>query len=558
MAPAQRLSVVDEIFLRTHRGLGTPIVLQGLWRTSDRVDSDLLCQVHAALRVGPLGRRVIRPRVPGARRSWRANTRAYPLAFTDGTIAAGALLEWADEQGANLDPEYGPGWRLSTAQLDDGGSIVSLTCSHALADGRALVLAVDDALGGTGLTTPSVRATHSPDTGSGMSSARSTVRPISTSAAKSTPPETHGSGIAKDPPGRPSTNGPVTSDATAASESNHSGGKDRLVGTADCRNAPTEDPGSAYKTLPGRSNVGGSMSKSSACTEIRCNPWGNTSSEREVEARYSASDWSDARRQWAIVVRGTFRALRRGIPERPTRAASAREHDLSTSARGSIAGRAGIESVPTISVVLQCPAADWESAAAAQGGTANSLFIALVAKVLLASGFPGETIDASLPVDTRDEPRVDNDLAMTEITIERTDTPATIRDKTRIAYERRMSSPGGMPEELLQVIPDRWAYALSKGAGERDILCSNIGTLPDSLHALGPHRCTGVAARAIHPGLTADRLPRTRLSGYLCRIADTYTLALVSLDPTRIDTPETLRTLAHKTTTTLGLPVTLW
>ncbi|WP_433758850.1 hypothetical protein [Nocardia sp. CA-135398] len=620
MAPAQRLSVVDEIFLRTHRGLGTPIVLQGLWRTADRVDSELLWQVHAALRVGPLGRRVIRPRVPGARRSWRANTRAYPLAFTDDTIAAGDLLEWADEQGANLDPEYGPGWRLSTARLDDGGSIVSLTCSHALADGRALALAVDDALGGRGLTTPSVRATRLPDTGSGMSSARSTVDPSSTSA-ESTAPEAHAARTAEDRPGRPSMVGPVTSDARGATsaapepnhsggndrlddtagsttaigntptetdpaatapkanrsntivegapsqtpmtpaasitpEPNHSGGNDRLVGAAGSRNAPMEDPGSAYVQLPGRSNVGDSMPRSSAATfaageAVRFNARGSASSVRGLDARYPASDWSDAWRQWVIVVRGTFRALRQGIPERPARAASTRE-------RGSTAGRAGVVTAPIVSVVLQCPAADWESAAAAQGGTANSLFIALIAKMLWASGFSGETIDASLPVDTRDEPRVDNDLAMTEITVERADTPATIREKARIAYERRMSSPGGMPEELLQVIPDRWAYALSKGAGERDILCSNIGTLPDSLRTLGPHRCTGVAARAIHPGLTADHLPRTRLSGYLCRIADTYTLAVVSLDPSRIDTPETLRTLAHKTTTALGLPITQW
>lgn len=463
MAAAQRSSGVDEIFLRTHRGLGTPIALQGLWRTADRVDPELLRQVHAALRVGPLGRRVIRPSVPGARRSWRANTRAYPLEFTDGTIATGDLLGWADEQGANLDPEYGPGWRLSTAALDDGGSIVSLTCSHALADGRALVLAVDDALGGPSLTTSSVRAMRS-----GMRSAPSTI----------------------------------------------AGEPDR----ADAR----------VNAAPGR------------------------------ETRAPASDWSDAWRQWAIVVRGTFRALRHGIPARPTRTASTREDGLSARERGSIAGGVGVDSAPTRSVVLECSAADWESVAAAQGGTANSLFIALITKMLWASGFPGVTIDASLPVDTRDEPRVDNDLAMTEITIERSDTSATIREKARIAYERRMSSPGGMPEELLQVIPDRWAYALSKGAGERDILCSNIGTLPDSLRALGPHRCTGVAARAIHPGLTVDRLPRTRLSGYLSRIADTYTLAVVSLDPVHIDTPETLRALAHETATLLGLPVTLW
>ncbi|WP_433665510.1 hypothetical protein ACQPW1_44015 [Nocardia sp. CA-128927] len=412
-----RLSVVDEIFLRTHRGLGTPIALQGLWRTGDRIDPQLLHDVHAALRIGPLGRRVIRPRVPGARRSWQLNTRAYPLVLIDEPIPTTALMAWADTQGADLDPEFGPGWRLSAVALDDGGSLVSLTCSHTLADGRALVLAADDALGGTSLTAQST----------------------SSSAPR--------------------------------------------------------------------------------------------------------SDWSDASRQWSIVLRGTARALRHGIPNQPRQATP----------RNLASG-----SAPTHGAILQCAVADWDRAAAAQNGTANSLFISLIANMLWASGFQQDTIAASLPVDTRDEPRVDNDLAMTDITIDHTDTPSTIREKSRAAYEHRMSSPGGMPEELLQVIPDRWAYRLSKGAGERDILCSNIGTLPATLRTLGPHRCLGVAARAIHPGLTAAQLPRTRLSGYLCRIADDYLLSLVSLDPTAIESSTALAGLAQQTVLNHGLHARAW
>ncbi|MDE1673602.1 hypothetical protein [Nocardia gipuzkoensis] len=411
-----RLSVVDEIFLRTHRGLGTPIALQGLWRTADRVDPALLTRVHEALRSGPLGRRVVPSRVPGARRAWRPNVRAYPIGHADGVLPVAELLDWADAQGAGLDPEYGPGWRLSSAALDDGGSVVSLTCSHALADGRALVLAVDDALGGARVPAP--------------------------------------------------------------------------------------------------------------------NP-----SARE-------SDWSDARRQWSIVLRGTAAALRHGIPRQP--AAPIRDEEPREAHK------------TTHSVILQCPAAEWDRIAARDGGTANSLFIHLVANILWDSGFPRETIEASLPVDTRDEPRVDNDLAMTRIAITLADTPATIRTLARRAYDQRMSAPSGMPEQLLQVIPDRLAYALSKGAGERDILCSNIGTLPASLRTLGPHRCTGVAARAIHPGLGAARLPRTRLSGYLCRIGDDYVLSLVGLDPARIATADALRELALRAVGSAGLRVFAW
>ncbi|MEV6555982.1 hypothetical protein AB0M22_09715 [Nocardia sp. NPDC051756] len=425
----RRLSVVDEIFLRTHRSLGTPIALQGLWRTADRIDPALLHAVHAALRTGPLGRRVVRPRVPGARRFWQRNTRAYPLALTDRPIRTAELMEWADAQGADLDPEFGPGWRLSAVALDDGGSLASLTCSHALADGRALVLAADDALGGTSLT----------------------------------------SGDSSGPP-----------------------------------------------AAPGRAGI---------------------------SAAAPDSDWADARMQWSIVLRGTAGALRRGIPDQPPRVSS----------------RVGTDApVLTHSAVLQCSVADWDGAATAQSGTANSLFIGLTANMLWASGFQPDTIDASLPVDTRDEPRVDNDLSMTDIAIDRADTPSTIREKARAAYERRMSSPGGMPEELLQVIPDRWAYALSKGAGERDILCSNIGTLPATLRTLGPHRCLGVAARAIHPGLTAAHLPRTRLSGYLCRIGDDYLLSLVSLDPVGIESSTALTDLAHQALLESGLRARPW
>ncbi|GAB3210003.1 hypothetical protein [Nocardia tengchongensis] len=416
-----RLSVLDEIFLRSHRGLGTPIVLQGLWRTAEPVHPALLWRVHRDLRTGPLGRRVVRSRVPGARPRWQPNESAYPFTMTTDPIPAGTMLDWADRQGDDLNPETGPGWRLSAARLDDGGCVVALTCSHALADGRALTLAIDNALSGIPLAAP------------------------------------------------------VT----------------------------------------------------------------------------GHSDWADARSMWATVLGGTARALRRGIPERPAPVAH----------RKTLAGN-GKSKRPTVAAsratAFQIPARDWNRVAVAHQGTANSLFVHLIAKMLWASGFTADTIAASLPVDTRDEPRVDNDMSMTEIAITRDDTPASLRRKARAAYEHRMTSPGGIPEELLQVVPDRLAYRLAKGAGERDILCSNIGNLPESLLALGPHACTGVAARAIHPGLRLDALPRTRLSGYLTRIADTYTLSLVGLDPDAVPTSAALTALAEAELSALGLPHTRW
>ncbi|WP_228537151.1 hypothetical protein [Nocardia sp. XZ_19_231] len=429
-----RLTVVDEIFLRTHRGMGTPIALQGLWRTTDAMEPVLLQAIHDRLRHGRLGRRVVNPRVPGARRAWQPNIGAHaldllpnaigtaeagwsttPMSPDDltsssvGPLAEHAILPWADALGTDLDPEYTPGWRLSAARLDDGGTVVAVTCSHALADARGLIHAITVALDSLGAAEP-------------------------------------------------------TRTSPAAEQNRPSGGKG---------------------------------------------------------IRATSSDWADARTQWTTIISGTARALRRGIPRSPA-----------TSTPDTSTDRA------IHSTLLTFDADHWDTTAATADGTANSLFIHLIANILWHNGFPTPTIIASLPVDTRDEPRVDNDLAMTEIAIQRTDSPATIRDKAKAAYQRRISSPASLPEEILQVLPDHYAYALSKGAGERDILCSNIGTLPEAVRNVGPHNCTRVAARAIHPGITT--FPRTRLAGYLSHLGDTYTLALVSLAADNDALPESI------------------
>ncbi|MFI5714229.1 hypothetical protein [Nocardia sp. NPDC051750] len=487
----RRLSVIDGIFLRTHQGMGTPIALQGLWRTADVVDPAQLRRLHEALCAGPLGRRVVRPRVPGARARWQSNIRAHPLGLGAVVLHPGEILSWADALGTDLDPRRGPGWRLSAAPLTDGGTIIALTCSHVLADARGLIIAVEQALW------VSTRGDSHPAPGTTPSPADD----------PSTPADPHG------------------------------------------------DP---------------------------------------------ESDWADAGETWATVLSGTTRAFRNWVrwPDLPAGADNSRpaEADRTRSADGRIAGPAGLAEtgtpdsgdvepagmreagsagrgpvsrdpadpsgssveLPVSGVVLRCPTVDWERIAASRGGTANSLFIWLVANILWAAGFPERRIVASLPVDTRDEPRIDNDLAMTEIVVDPTDGPADIRGKSRAAYERRMSSPGGLPEEFLYLVPDRVAYLLSRGAGERDILCSNIGVIPPALHALGPHDCTGVATRAIHPGLTYAGRPRTRISGYLCRFRDDYLLTLMSLDPARVSDSTGLHRLAERTAGRVGLPIGPW
>ena len=136
-----------------------------------------------------------------------------------------------------------------------------------------------------------------------------------------------------------------------------------------------------------------------------------------------------------------------------------------------------------------------------------------------------------------------------------------IRRSSREAFTARpMGAPSGFPEETAQILPDRIAARLTAGAGELDALCSNIGRLPDALASLGPYRTTGVATRAMHPGISADRPVRTttHLSAYLCSHDDRYTLSLVGIDPDRFDSGAQLRDLAVSELATRGLKAHSW
>ncbi|BAH53881.1 hypothetical protein [Rhodococcus opacus] len=391
-----RLSVVDEMFLRTHRGWGTPIVMQGLWRTDGRVDDATLESLIADLARGPLGRRVVRPRVPGARPRFEPSADAFPVEYAE--IDAGAVLAWADEQASlPVDPERGPGWRLACARPAGGGTVLSLVCSHVIADARGLAAAIAVALRG----------------------------------------------------GRP--------------------------------------------TYPG----GGAG---------------------------TVADVWDATRLARRVTEGTARAVA-GLAVSGSRRAELRRF-LHVSGKAS----PGTLCRSPVGAVLDLDADRWDAAADRAGGTPNSLFLSVAAEVARRDG-ETRPLTISVPMDLRgksDAPDTANSVAMVEVLVSPRDTVADVRAASRAAFSApAMTSPAGFPEEMLQLVPDRVAHALTGNPGERDVLCSNIGPLPDALATIGGHRATGIATRAVHPGVVTSR---TRLSAYLSRFGGNYTLALESLD----------------------------
>ncbi|MFC9360444.1 hypothetical protein ACFTZB_28220 [Rhodococcus sp. NPDC057014] len=416
-----RLSVVDEMFLRTHRGWGTPIVMQGLWRTDGRVDSSTLDTLIADLARGPLGRRVVRPRVPGARPRFEPSADAFPVEYAE--IGAGAVLAWADEQASlPVDPERGPGWRLACARPAEGGTVLSLVCSHVIADARGLAAAIAAALQG----------------------------------------------------------------------------------------APPSDVGGAEGTV---------------------------------------ADMWDATRLARRVTEGTARAVA-GLVVSGSRRAELRRF-LHVSGKAS----PGTLCHSPVGVVLDVDAERWDTVAEQAGGTPNSLFLTVVAELARRDG-ETRPLTISVPMDLRgkgDPPGTANSVAVVEVDVTPQDTVADVRAASRAAFAApAMTSPAGFPEEMLQLVPDRVAHALTGNPGERDVLCSNIGPLPDALATIGGHRATGIATRAVHPGVVTSR---TRLSAYLSRFGGSYTLALESLDsPDRV----TLRERAGEVLARHGLTARAW
>ncbi|MGC0362688.1 hypothetical protein ABH922_000672 [Rhodococcus sp. 27YEA15] len=154
-----RLSVVDELFLWTHDGLGLPVVMQGVWRTDTAVTEVELEQLCEKVAAGRLGRRVRRSSVPGARPAFVADRRRYRVDIDGGPVERSGVVDWADAQAlVSVDPRRGPGWRISAVRVVDGGTIVSVTCSHVIADARGLIHALDDAMHGRSPETTAARA----------------------------------------------------------------------------------------------------------------------------------------------------------------------------------------------------------------------------------------------------------------------------------------------------------------------------------------------------------------------------------------------------------------
>lgn len=144
------LSYTDHGLFLTLRVADQESVIQATWIYEHPVDADGLKRFHDNFGYGVAGRLVERSPLPFVRHRWVS----VPGAPTDIDVCPprgrAELTDWLDEQAQRpIDPEWGPGWRISVLPMTDGSTAVSLVGSHALGDGIASAVRTVEAVLGT-------------------------------------------------------------------------------------------------------------------------------------------------------------------------------------------------------------------------------------------------------------------------------------------------------------------------------------------------------------------------------------------------------------------------
>jgi hypothetical protein len=148
--PPVRLEFADDLFARRHRGLGSPVVNQWVWRLDGPYDAERVRALGEGLAAGGLSRLLRRAVVPGARDIWTHSSRPPAVTLSTAVLPRAELTTWLQARHLEmLDPHEGRTWRLSATNLDDGTGVMCLILAHAVGDGGSVIDAVSRAATGS-------------------------------------------------------------------------------------------------------------------------------------------------------------------------------------------------------------------------------------------------------------------------------------------------------------------------------------------------------------------------------------------------------------------------
>jgi hypothetical protein len=145
--PDNRLDLMDQAFYAGHHAAGQKEVMQVGWVYQHAVDFDALQRFRQELAKGMMGRLIERSPLPFGRYRWVSDPEPAEIDISAVPRPRAELGDWFDEcTQLPIDPETGPGWRITVVPLSDGSTAISLVLSHYVIDGIGAAVAVTEAL----------------------------------------------------------------------------------------------------------------------------------------------------------------------------------------------------------------------------------------------------------------------------------------------------------------------------------------------------------------------------------------------------------------------------
>lgn len=149
--PVNVLAYPDQALFLGLRAAGQEAVMQALWIYEHPIDLGGLRRFVGGFGRGLMARAIEPSPLPFGRHRWvAAPAPPAEVHIAESGRERAELYDWADEQvNLPLDPQWGPGWRMSALRFTDGSTAVSMVVSHCIADGVGAFMAAVEAVNGT-------------------------------------------------------------------------------------------------------------------------------------------------------------------------------------------------------------------------------------------------------------------------------------------------------------------------------------------------------------------------------------------------------------------------
>ncbi|MEV0432507.1 hypothetical protein [Nocardia sp. NPDC050413] len=197
-------------------------------------------------------------------------------------------------------------------------------------------------------------------------------------------------------------------------------------------------------------------------------------------------------------------------------------------------------------------AAHWDSVARRHGGTANTLFIAVLVGALRASGY-GQVLEVGIPVSRRSEDDArGNATAGVSVTFTEDLPPGgdlgPLRRQCKDAFTRLSAGERAAHVHLLPLVgllpTGLVVRAATAGSGMPDVVASNLGDFDSELRCIGGVYASAVAFRGIAQGVDPAAPYRfgDGVQSWGLRTGNTWTFCVAAFDEGCFPHPDELRT----------------